>query len=64
MMRLIEQTRDEKVTMYMKLTKRELIEMLINANAALEQRPLQTEWVEGLFPCTIGPNPWLVTTNV
>ncbi len=44
-MRLIEQTRDEKVTMYMKLTKRELVEMLVNANKALEGRPIAWEVV-------------------
>lgn len=30
MMQVIPQTRDEKVAMYMKLTKRELVEMLLN----------------------------------
>ena len=34
-MRVIEQTRDRQVAMYLKLTKRELAEMLVNANEAL-----------------------------
>ena len=32
----VEQTREEKLAMYMKLTKAELAEMLLNANAVLE----------------------------
>ncbi len=35
MIQVIEQTRAEKLAMYMKLSKRELAEMLVNANAAL-----------------------------
>ena len=38
MMVVIPQTRDEKIAMYMKLTKRELAEMLANANQALQQQ--------------------------
>lgn len=34
-------TKEEKVKMYMKCSKRVLAEMLINANVALESRPLQ-----------------------
>ncbi len=56
MMRLIEQTRDEKVTMYMKLTKRELAEMLANANKALEGRPSPWEIVPYSTPPSVGPN--------
>ena len=40
MMQLVEQTRDEKMAMYMKLTKRELAEMLVNANDALQSLAL------------------------
>ena len=32
----IKQTRDEKTAMYLKLTKRELVELLVNANEALD----------------------------
>ena len=32
---VVEQTKDEKVAMYMKLTKRELIEMVIHCNELL-----------------------------
>ena len=35
MMQVIPQTHDEKVKMYMKCSKRELTEMLINSNDAL-----------------------------
>ena len=35
MMSVIEQTRDEQIAMYLKLTKRELTERLVNANEAL-----------------------------
>ena len=35
MMQVIEQTRDENIAMYMKLTKREIAEMLVNANEAV-----------------------------
>ena len=34
-MSVIEQTRDEQIAMYLKLTERELAEMLVNANEAL-----------------------------
>ena len=37
MMHIIPQTRDEKIAMYMKLTKRELVEMLVNSNGVLDK---------------------------
>ena len=36
MYQIAEQTKEEKIKMYKKLSKRELIEMLINANSLLE----------------------------
>ncbi len=33
---VLEQTHEEKITMYMKLTKREIAEMLANANEAID----------------------------
>ena len=36
MITIIPMTRDEKIAMYMKVNKRELAEMLVNANAAIE----------------------------
>lgn len=36
MVQVVEQTHEEKIAMYMKLSKRELAEMLINANIVLE----------------------------
>ena len=62
MMRVIAQTRDEKITMYMKLTKRELVEMLVNANKALEGRP--SAWEVVPYPLTPGPNIGCATHNV
>ena len=47
MMRVIEQTRDEKIAMYMKLTKRELIEMLVNCNELIAKfGPGAPQWVQ------------------
>ena len=40
MVQIIEQSHDEKVKMYSKLTKKELIEMLIEANRVLEFLPI------------------------
>ena len=36
----VEQTHEEKVKMYMKLSKKELVAMLIEANRCLEMRPI------------------------
>ena len=36
MIQTVEQTHEEKITMYMKYNKKELIEMLINCNLMLE----------------------------
>ena len=38
MIQIIEQTKEEKVKMYSKLSKKELIEMLIEANRHLNNR--------------------------
>ena len=35
-MRIIEQTREEKIAMYMRLTKREIAGMLVNSSEALD----------------------------
>ncbi len=37
MTQVVEQTRDEKIAKYMKLTKRELVERLVNSNEALDK---------------------------
>ena len=52
MLKVIEQTRDEKIAMYMKMTKRELVAMLINANDAIDM--LQKD--RGRTP---EPSPWV-----
>ena len=43
MMSIIEQTRDEKLAMYMKLTKRELAEMLANRDEFLAPIGIKTD---------------------
>ena len=49
MYQVIEQTDQEKFVMYNRLTKKELIMMLIEANRQLNSRPLT--WVnEGFYP--------------
>lgn len=58
MLQVIEQTRDEKIAMYMKLTKRELAEMLVNCNEALTARSQQ--WQSVPEPQTARP----ITTTV
>lgn len=37
MMHIVQMTKDEKIAMYMKLSKRELAELLTNSNDALER---------------------------
>ncbi len=37
MTQVVEQTRDEKIANYMKLTKRELVEKLVNSTEALDK---------------------------
>jgi len=63
MMHIIPQTRDEKVIMYMKLTKRELVEMLINANKALDSKGWAgVEFIKpDQIPCGVGPNTCLTS---
>ena len=51
MMQVIKQTRDEKIAMYMKSTKRELVEMLATCNEHIDRltlgRPLRPQWQQG-----------------
>ena len=69
MMQLVPQTHEQKLAMYMKLTKNELAEMLIGCNDALAatmrsvecfQNPMKTvvtnNWTGGL---QVVPNPWI-----
>ena len=58
-MNIIPQTRDEKLAMYRKLTKRELAEMLINCNEALAAYPSmnQVTFRRSLSPQS-APNSW------
>ena len=51
MLTVVPMTRDEKVAMYMKMTKRELAEMLEHANAVMETWGPQTSYThEGPLP--------------
>ena len=44
MIQVVKQTREEKVAMYMKLTKRELVELLLNNIELLQHRPSVVEY--------------------
>ena len=48
MMQILPQTRDEKIAMYMRQTKRELAEMLVTANEHLDRVPSPTGWLPPL----------------
>ncbi len=60
MMHVIEQTREEKIAMYLKLTKRELAGMLINANDAIRLMAPQRSVTS--VPLQIDPTPYRGTT--
>ena len=62
MIRVIPQTHDEKIAMYMKLTRRELAEMLTAANEHVDRLSSQpAEWYPPLPPKYIW-QPMTVTT--
>lgn len=68
MMQVIQQTRDEKIAMYMKLNKRELAEMLVNCNELISKFGHSApQWVDiapNVTPngtLTIGPRPTIWT---
>lgn len=73
MMQIIEQTRDEKIAMYMKLSKRELAEILTNSNEALNvllknQQPIYNPQPYTYDPLRVGdftaPHlPWTIVTT-
>lgn len=63
MLRVIPQTREEKIAMYMKLTKRELVGMLVTSNEALAHMPRHADWVS-LPASTTAPSPFRGETNV
>jgi hypothetical protein len=46
MIQRIEQTDDEKMVMYMKLPKKEIIEMLIRCNNYIESKPLGIKLID------------------
>jgi len=56
MMQIVEQTHEEKVAMYMKLPKEELIEMLIECNNILHKRPMVEYNIKEHKPHTFIPN--------
>ncbi len=57
MMQEIEQTRAEKIAMYMRLRKQELAEMLVNANEVLASRLLRLTAQPDIGSITFGPPP-------
>ena len=57
MMYVIPQTRDEKIAMYMKLTKREIAEMLVNSNDALDNALRHVKLGHQPEPISIRPVP-------
>lgn len=69
MMQVIEQTRDEKIAMYMKLTKREIIEMLLTNQEyveAFKPNPGPRSWaeIEQVPPMIAAGSPfYVVSTN-
>lgn len=63
-MHVIPQTRDEKIAIYMKLTKRELAEMLATANEAMDALTRQPEQWQIVRPQqTYTPPAPMVTTT-
>lgn len=61
MMQIIEQTYEEKMAMYMKLSKKELAQMLIEANKHLDARAPQIIVNPAVQPY-VQP-PWPLTTS-
>ena len=57
MLQVVEQTRDEKIAMYMKITKRELAEMLVNCNDVLAARARQVS-IRDDMPPTVTITNW------
>lgn len=63
MVQIVEMTHDEKVRMYNKLSKREIIEMLIECNRIISAMPTT---VYTLPQTTNAPDPrrgWYITSN-
>ena len=63
MIRVIPQTREEKIAMYMKLTKRELAEMLASANEVVEALTREKSWQTTIPATTSTPQYRYVTTT-
>lgn len=62
MMQVVKQARGEKIAMYMKLSKRELAEMLVNANDALAARSAVEVVLPPAQPQKMESAPWPTTT--
>ena len=62
MIHVIPQTRDEKIVMYLKLTKRELAEMLVSANEAIDALSRQQQEQITIPSQTYTPPTPMVTT--
>ncbi|MEE8607232.1 MAG: hypothetical protein V3S55_06500 [Nitrospiraceae bacterium] len=63
MIQVIPQTRDEKIAMYLKLTKRELAEMLVGANEAVSLLSGQQQWQITIPDQTYSPPAPITTTT-
>jgi len=55
MLQTVEQSRDEKVAMYMKLSRRELAEMLVNCNEMLANALAQPQQIPANLTVTVLP---------
>ncbi len=64
MIQEVEQTREEKMAMYMKLTKRELVEMLIESDELLEEITINSVEKTNYFPCSCGEHIMQVNSNL
>lgn len=63
MVQVIEQTHEEKVEMYMKSTKKELIGMLIECNRIVEKMPITIEAVPFRCDSTTGNTVFTTTST-
>jgi hypothetical protein len=63
MYQIVETTHEEKVKMYKKLSKKELIEMLIECNRIISSLPKRVEFQEPLKECEHLPYPFLTTSG-
>ena len=56
MMHIVEPTREERLAVYMRLTKKELVEMLMTNQDALAKIPPRSSWYQGFPSPSYPPN--------